>query len=299
MTAEQLRKAREESANVAYLTFTKHIKSDKLGLFCFFEGKDSPYYISRVKSVFNGNYYPINCSGKSKVLKVYELINYHSEYDNYKKAFFVDRDFDFSLSNDKIYETSCYSVENLYTSPSVFCDILKSEFGIYETDDDFQQCINAYVKLQRNFHKASTLFNAWYACLIYIRNTTNQQTGVSLEDSIPKEFITITLSGIMSNYDILAINAKYPNASYVDNVTLENKISELESQDKGRVFRGKFEFDFMLKVLNALIFDSRTTKTFISKPIKYNITNTQAISQFSQYAETPRELIEYIKEVIK
>ena len=54
MTADQLRKAREESANVAYITFTKHIKADKLGLFCFFEGKDSPYYISRIKAVFNG-----------------------------------------------------------------------------------------------------------------------------------------------------------------------------------------------------------------------------------------------------
>jgi hypothetical protein len=299
MTAEQLRKAREESANVAYLTFAKHIKSDKLGLFCFFEGKDSPYYISRVKSVFNGNYYPINCSGKSKVLKVYELIDYHREYDNYKKAFFIDKDFDFSVLNPKIYETPCYSIENLYTSSLIFSDILKSEFGLHETDEDFERCVDVYKTLQKDFHAHATLFNAWYACLVYIRNTTNQQTGVNLKDSIPKEFVSISLGGISGNYDLTAIQAQYPDALKVDNESLESKILEIGLQDKGKIFRGKFELDFMLKILNALIIDSKGTKSFISKPIKYSITNSQAISQFSQYAETPKQLIEYIEQVVK
>jgi hypothetical protein len=299
MTAEQLRKAREESATVAFLTFAKHIKSDKSGLFCFFEGKDSPYYISRVKSIFNGNYYPINCSGKSKVLKVYELIDYHREYDNYKKAFFIDRDFDLPVLNSKIYETPCYSVENLYTSSSIFSEILKSEFGLHEIDEDFEKCVDAYKTLQKDFHAHATLFNAWYACLIYIRNTTNQQTGVNLEDSIPKDFISISLGEISGNYDLSTIQAKYPKALEVDNKTLESKILEMELQDKGKCFRGKFELDFMLKILNALITDSNTTKSFISKPIKYSITNSQAVSQFSQYAETPEQLIEYIKQIVK
>lgn len=299
MTAEQLRKAREESANVAYLTFAKHIKSDKLGLFCFFEGKDSPYYISRVKSIFSGNYYPINCSGKSKVLKVYELINYHREYDNYKKAFFIDRDFDFPVLNSKIYETPCYSVENLYTSSSVFSEILKSEFGLHETDEDFERCVDAYKALQKDFHVHATLFNAWYACLIYLRNTTNQQTGVNLEESIPREFVSISLGGISGNYDLAAIQAKYPNALEVNYEILESKILEMEMQDKGKSFRGKFELDFMLKILNALVTDSKTTKSFISKPIKYSITNSQAVSQFSQYAETPDQLIDYIEQIVK
>lgn len=298
MTAEELRKAREESANVAYLTFAKHIKSDKLGLFCFFEGKDSPYYISRVKNIFNGNYYPINCSGKSKVLKVYELIDYHREYDAYKKAFFVDRDFDSSLQNPKIYETPCYSIENLYTNIQSFGEILKSEFGLNETDDDFEKCINLYKTLQEEFHTHSMLFNAWYACLVFIKNSTNQQIGVKLEDSIPKEFVSISLGGISGNYDLPAIQAKYPSALEVTREAIEKKILEMQSQDMGKIFRGKFELDFMLKVLNEIIVDSKTTKYFVSKTIKYSITNPQAISQFSQYAETPESLIEYIRYVV-
>jgi hypothetical protein len=299
MIVEQLRKAREESANVAYLTFEKHLNSDKIGLFCFFEGKDSPYYYPRITTKFSGNYYPIICSGKSKVLKVYELIDGHREYDIYKKAFFVDRDFDFPLLNPKIYETSCYSIENLYTSTNVFKEVLKSEFGFAETDDDFQRSLKVYTDLQRDFHEGITLFNAWYACLIYLRNTTNQQTGVHLEDNFPKEFINISLAGITITYDILTIKAKYPNALEIPDNVLQQKISDFNAQNKGQVFRGKYELDFMLKMINCLIEDSKTIKAFISKPIKYNTTNTQAISQFSQYAETPIELTDYIKKVIK
>lgn len=298
MTVEELRIAREESANVAYITFTKHVKSDKLGLFCFFEGKDSPYYGLRVKSVFNGNYYPINCSGKSQVLKVYELINYHREYDAYKKAFFIDRDFDVAVSNPQIYETPCYSVENLYTDISVFHEILKSEFGLHETDEDFERCLDTYNKLQKDYHSCATLFNAWYACLVHIRNTTKQKIEVRLDDSIPKDFMSISLDGVLANYDLSAIQAKYPNAPNVDIVTLENKIMEMNAQDKGKVFRGKFELNFMLKILEALIVDSKTPQSYISRPIKYHITYSQAISQFSQYAETPEKLISYIRQVV-
>ena len=297
MTVEELRKAGAESSNAAYIAFINHISLDKLGLFCFFEGKDSPYYISRVKSVFKGNYYPINCSGKSKVLKVYELINNHREYDAYKKGFFIDRDFDPSVSNEAIYETPCYSIENLYTTKLTFSEILKSELGFLETDEDFERCTSVYENLQRDFHEAVTLFNAWYACLIHIRHTIGQQTGVVLADSIPKEFVSISLIGISNTYDISAIRAKFPDATEVDNTHIESKLSEFSTQNKGQIFRGKFEMDFMLKILFALIEDSKTSKRYISKPLKYNINHNQAISQFSQYAETPDVLMDYIRKI--
>jgi tetratricopeptide (TPR) repeat protein len=297
MTVEELRKAREEAANVAYMTFTKHIKEDKNGLFCFFEGKDSPYYFSRIKSVYAGNYYPIVCSGKEKVLKVYELIDYHREHDCYKKAFFIDRDFDLPTQNPHIYETPCYGVENFYTSSTTFADILKNEFRLYETDDDFKRCVRKYADLQTAFHAHSTLFNAWYACLIYLRNTTKQLIGAKLEDHFPKEFVTISLNGISGSYDMAAIKTKYPDALEIAPNMLESKIVEMEAQDKAKIFRGKFELHFMLTILDALIWDSKNAKLFVSKPIKYNIDYSQAISHFSQYAETPQDLIAYIEQI--
>jgi hypothetical protein len=299
MMVEKLREAREESANVGFQTFTKHIREDKLGLFCFFEGKDSPYYYPRIKSVFTGNYYPINCSGKSNVLKVYELIRFHREYNIYKKCFFVDRDFDVLIQNFEIYETPCYSVENFYTSPFVFGEILKSEFGLSETNTDFIKSNAVYIKLQIEFHEAVLIFNAWYACLIHLKSINKQHTGVNLEDSIPKEFIKISLDSITKNYDTLAIRTKYTDALPVDDEDIRNKVREFETKDKRQVFRGKFELDFMLKILDSLLVDSRTTKTYLSKQVKFHIVHTQAISQFSQYAETPDCLLKYIREVVK
>ena len=105
MSVEEMIRRREESANTAFITFNKHISQGKMGLFCFFEGKDSPYYVARIRMLFSGNYYPIACSGKSKVLKINELIGFHKELEAYKTAFFVDKDFDPPISNPKIYET--------------------------------------------------------------------------------------------------------------------------------------------------------------------------------------------------
>jgi len=298
-TVEALRLAREESANVAYIRFTKLVGADKTALFCFFEGKDSPYYYLRIKNIFSGNYHPIVCSGKSKVLKVYELINNHEEYNKYKKGFFIDSDFDAPLSNNKIYETPCYSIENLYTSVSVFGEILKSELGFTEIDNDFGICIKLYENLQNDFHKAAILFNAWYACSVQIRNTTQQPMGINLDEKIPKEFIIISLEGIKSDYQLTDIQAKYPNALLIDENTVLVKIEEFKTMNAGKVFRGKFELNFMINILMSLISDSKLTKKYVSKHLKYNVTETDAISRFSQYAETSQGLTKYILRISK
>lgn len=85
---DELRKGRSK-AQVAYQDFILHTRANKDGLFCFFEGKDNVYYIPRIKR-FTNKYHSIHCGGREKVLKVYELINHHREYDKYKKAFLID-----------------------------------------------------------------------------------------------------------------------------------------------------------------------------------------------------------------
>lgn len=296
MIVDQLRQAREESANVAYMDFIKHIKSDRDGLFCFFEGKDSPYYRPRILECFQGNNYPIRCSGKNQVLKVYSLIKNHKEYDNYKKVFFVDRDFDLPIGNIDIYETPCYSIENLYTNCLTFAEVLKNEFGLSEASQDFDNCIQQFVNLQKEYHESTALFNAWYSCVKRKRSCTGQDAGVTLQNSLPRTMVTISLGGISSDYDLEKIKAHYPNAIEVTQSEVEEKLLEFNSLNRGLVFRGKYEFDFLMKILNELIVDSKTNKAFISSPIKYCINPSQSISQFSQYAYTPPCLTDYIRQ---
>jgi len=300
---DELRRAREESANVAYQTFFKHIRENKNGLFCFFEGKDSPYYHLRIKQIFVGDYFPIKCNGKPMVLKVFKLINHHRMYDKYKKAFFIDSDFDPPENEPKIYETPCYSIENHYTNVAVFGEILKSEWGFSEVDEDYERCIELYKNLQIQFHAAVQLFNAWYACLIDKKHELKEITGVNLDDKLPKGFVEISLDGVTSDYHFAKIQTMFPDALEVTIEEVNQKLAQFDTQNKRLIFRGKYELKFMLTVMDELLKDASSKKAnkdreYFSKSFKYSIVHSQAINQFSQYAETPPELLQYIQNCI-
>jgi len=202
------------------------------------------------------------------------------------------------LNEPRIYETPCYSIENHYTSVEVFGEIIKSEWGFSEVDQDYKRCVALYENLQIQFHAAVQLFNAWYACLIDKRHQLKQQTGVSLNDKLLKKLVEIKLDGIIPNYDFATIQTEFPDAFQVTLEEVNQQSAQFDSQDKRLVFRGKYELKFMLMVMDGLILDSKKPKKdrqYISKPIKYSITHSQAINQFSQYAETPIELTQYIQ----
>ncbi len=301
---DQLRKSREK-AQVAYQEFVLHTGKGKDGLFCFFEGNDNPYYVPRIKR-FTDNYHTIKCGGRDKVLDVYRLITIHSEYDQYKKAFFIDRDFNESLParNPPIFETPCYSIENFYVSVGVFKEILINELRLSEVSDEaFQVCIRIFIERQEEFHQATALFNAWYACLIEIRNKTGNKTEVNLDDKFPKHFIDFTLDSVIKKYDIEKIKQTFPKASEVSEDILNTKLAEFTNCDQCKVFRGKYEMLFLVTIIQLILQDSSNSKKYIEQKINFafgeKLSNEQAISLFSPYAETPETLNDYLKQVIK
>jgi hypothetical protein len=301
----ELRKSRTDSAQVAYQEFALHTRLGKEGLFCFFEGKggtDNPYYIPRIKQ-FISKYYPIKCGGRDTVLKVYELIAIHPEYNKYKKAFFIDKDFNEPLveHDPPIFETEGYSIENFYVSKEVFAEILKSAIQVSEISESYESCLNTFLDRQNEFHDATLLFNSWYACLIDIRNTEQKPTGVKLDKKLPVDFVSISLEKIDNNYDITKIKETFPDALEVSTDKLDEKIAEFSICEQHKTFRGKFEMQFILTFIELLILDSMNEKKFvkdrISFPFGSKISNDQAISIFSIYAETPDSLISYLRQV--
>jgi len=301
---DQLRKSRQK-AQVAYQEFVLHAGKGKDGLFCFFEGKDNAYYVPRIKR-FTDNYHPIKCGGRDKVLDVYRLITIHSEYDKYKKAFFIDRDFNESLParNPPIFETPCYSIENFYVSVDIFKEILINELHLSEVSDEaFQVCMRLFRERQTEFHQATALFNAWYACLVEIRNKTGNQTGVNLDDKLPKDFIEFTLDSVVKKYDSQKIKQTFPQASEVSEDILNTKLAEFTNCDQCKVFRGKYEMLFLVTMIELILQDSSNSKKYVKQKIKFafgeKLSNEQAISIFSAYAETPETLNDYLKQVIK
>lgn len=295
-------KLNKDKAQSAYLEFTLLTKNGD-NLFCFFEGKDNYYYIPRIKQ-FTKNYQIISCGGREKVFKVHQLIKNHKEYDKYKKAFFIDKDFNETLPELKppIFETDCYSIENYYVSNDVFKEIVKNQFHLSETDDNFNICIELYEKRQKEFHDEMLLFNSWYACLIEKRNNEKKETGVILDDKNITFFVEITLNNINLKYNYKTLKEYFPSALILEKENLDKKINEFSNCEKHKTFRGKYEMAFLLKIIELLVTDSKKDKLYINQKISFihnaNLNNQQALDIFSSYAETPEKLINYLKTVI-
>lgn len=302
-----LRKSKDKP-QVAFQEFALSTSKYSDYLFCFFEGKDNAYYVPRIKAFATDKYLPIKCGGREKVLEVYRLIVNRTEYTIYKKAFFIDKDFNETLPSlsPPIFETPCYSIENLYTSPKVFREILINEFHHSPiSDTSFQKCLDFFIQKQIEFHESVILLNAWYACLIKIRTTTGKQTGVSLDETLPKGFIEFSLQKIEAKYDFDTIKQTFLDATPISIGELSCKIDEFNlSLEKSKIFRGKYEMQFLLKIMQMLLKDSNGSQTIIKDKIKFNFGDAsglniaQSITIFEGYAETPKSLIDYLKVVV-
>jgi len=303
---EKLRKSLDRP-QVAYQEFALSTGKSPDYLFCFFEGKDNSYYVPRIKR-FTENYCQIKCGGKQSVLAVYSLITGKEEYKKYKLGFFIDRDFNQPIGTlaPPIFETPCYSIENLYVSSSVFKEILVNEFHLSEvSDSNFNKLSELYEQRQAEFHQSVLLFNAWYCCLIEKKEAENIKTGATLEDKFPRNFIEINLNGISSNYDFEKIKEQFPNAIEVDFAKVEEKMQQFQSLEMHKEFRGKYELEFLVTMIKEILNDSRTVKSVVNSKINFafgdgsGLNQEQALNIFSAYAETPPSLSSYLEEVVR
>ena len=299
MTVEDMIRAREEAVTVSYQKFVLLNNTNPDSLFCFFENKDAPYYHLRIKTNFLGEVHYISCGNKALVKKVHELINYHREYDSYKKAYFIDRDFDVSIKNKfaEIYETPCYSIENLYCSTISIKELIKTDFQIGEESPTHSIILELYKNLQKDFLEASILFNAWYKLQKNKKIELQRNLNVSLDDSLIPEYVEMSLQGITQKYTIDTILEKYPDSLPYEASELTTVINELSADDLRLVLRGKYVFNFMTAFIRKIIEDGADVKkrTIVDKKIKYNMDNSMALTLLTTYAETPRCLIEFLE----
>lgn len=298
MTVEDLIREREDATSVAYQKFVLLTSSNSDSLFCFFENKDAPYYHMRIKANFLGNVHYIACGNKSMVLKTHKLLEEHREYDKYKLAFFVDKDFDESLKCkfEQLYETPSYSIENLYCSVNAFKEFIKTELQIGEDEPLHNVVMQLYQKLQHDFLNASVLFNAWYKLQKRKGVELNTKPDVSLPNSLISSFIEVSLEGINQIYDIERIIEKYPNHLPYLEEELNNSINELNESDLRLHLRGKFIFNFMITFIKQLVEDGADTnrRKVLTRKIKYHMDNSNALSLLTCYADTPQCLNDFL-----
>ncbi len=296
---------KENSVAVAFTRFSMLYFRNPDALFCFFEGKDdSKYYYSRIKNLFQGTIQPIICGNKESVLELFERIKKRDAYDAAKKAFFIDRDFDPSIEekyDGAIYETPTYSIENFYTSIEAFSEILKHEFMLLEIDSDFDKCLNLFRERQKEFHDSVLLLNAWISCQRDLKHEKGIKSHLNLPDDVPRGFVSISLQQVKSNYNLEDIKRKFAQAEQIEETVLNEKINTFQTLNPQQHFRGKYELQFLRKILRSLIEDAnvKDKQVYLSQKTHFNFDEKQLISQLQQYADTPEDLIIYLKKIIQ
>lgn len=292
---EQLRIARQ-SANAVYMKFTENNIEYSNYAFCFFEGEDAKYYNSRIKQYFRDRFLSYTVGNKKEVLKLMHRIENDSLYNDVIKMFFVDKDFDISLkgTSPDLYETPCYSIENLYTQKECFQDIIQSEFGINRAHEDYQKCIKDF---EARFYEFMNEMEEFNALALLRRKKTNSNSDVKFGDIKTTHLINISVTQISkaNRYDENINDLK--NKLGLQHNELEESILELRKEDNAiMIYRGKNQLDFFCNFLQQLK-ELNSKGTYFSEKhncVKINITGNR-LSELSQYAITPHCLDIFIR----
>lgn len=301
MDVQELRNARN-TAVVVYTKFCYERRHHKDFLFCFFEGEDSKYYGPRIEKYTNYSYENIinyNCGGRKEVLKAYDLICSKEEYKNMNMMFFIDRDYaPLKEPLDNVFQTPCYSIENFYTSRDCFSRVISREFGINPIDKDYKMCINDYSLRQSEFHQETLFLNVWLSCQRKLEEKYGKKRIQLADYKISKLFSTISINQIQvkQTIDIDLLKQHFSNAYEVTDDELQTEYDFYSQNNKQQFFRGKFELEFLRKIIESLKLRNKENTYFHTHyNCVYVDANVNTISTLSEYADTPECLINFLQ----
>lgn len=296
LSLEKMRMERGKYQSI-YMKFANSCKNCKTYVFCFYEGEDGKYYDSRVRDKFKTKLSTYSVGNKKEVLKLLKKIRESGLYDNICTMFFIDRDYDDSLigwDND-LFETPCYSIENLYVQKECLERILQSEFGLNETDKDYQKCICDFEAREKEFNNNILEFNT----LAFLRR---KKSGSNSNYSFGK---VKTSHMVKIGVNSVSRAKKYEETLNQIRDELQFDESEVEKARKELIkrgnfslnFRGKNQLDFFIDFIRELKKLSQIDGYFSSNlnNIHINITSNR-LSELSQYAITPNSLENFLIE---
>lgn len=302
MDLQKVKDARNKGV-VAFARYCQEKKKYQNYLFCFFEGEDAKYYFPRIEKYSGYGYNRIihyNCGGKKGVLKALSLVEKNNDEIYTANAFFVDSDYDTTkYNNSLLYQTPCYSIENFYTSEKAFSKMLNREFGINTTEKDFLKCCSDYSQRQQEFHDATIYINSWLACQRMHEEAEENHKIVLSDFKISKLFSEMTIDSIVSKEEIKRekLEELFPDSKNIEEHEIDRKIEYFKCGDMGKLFRGKFEIEFLKKVIDSLKTKNRMGGYFSKKYTSVHIDpNVNILSILQDYADTPQSLIDFLKQ---
>ena len=300
MDVNFLRESRQKGV-VAFTKFCQDIKGHEDCIFCFFEGEDVKYYGPRIEQYTEYSFSKIinyNCNGREEVEKVFALITKKTVYDKINKMFFIDKDYlPSEEANANLYQTPCYSIENFYSSVECFGRIINREFGINTIDADYNKCICDYTNRLHEFHNNTSLLNIWLYCQ-RLKEESEKKEAIILSDfKMSKLFSNISIKQLELKKPITIETLKgfFPNAYEISNEQIDDIQQSWKSKTIKPVFRGKFELEFLRRILESLITENKS-RTYFSRFYKCVRLSPgiNMLSSFSTYADTPNCLVEFL-----
>ena len=297
MTVEGM-EAVAASTDTTPLTFYQSNKMTPKCLFCFVEGKnDTDYYQPKIKSIYGDNYLFIKCNCKKIVLSMYDQI-YVSDHSTQKLAFFVDRDFDESISRPGLYETECYSVENYYVYPSAFSEFLQYCIRIDKDTPEYNKAMAYYYQEFEKFHTASLQLNAWIAQCREKDHRSEMVYIDSLGDSYPSVFFDICFGGeYKQQYNLSVLNSYFKANPAITQDELDKKTSELTGINYFKALRGKYELHYLYHLLidlRAKASKKRKNQDLILNKVPWDFNYSNFMIYYCAYSYFPESLRQFI-----
>ncbi len=288
---------------VIFSKFCVQSKENSDCLFCFFEGEDNKYYAPRIEAETKYDSNQIinyNCGGRKEVERVFKLILNKPEYSFVNKMFFIDKDYAPSdVTHADLYQTPCYSIENFYTSKECFGRIIQREFGINTIENDYKKCLEDYKNLQTTFHDGITFLNAWLAC---------QRKEEEIHKKKLINLSNFKVAQLFSIIDICKIDVKkeineelllniFSKHYSINNEQIQMELDFFQKSNKQQTFRGKFELEFMKKVLESLVVHNKNHTYFSESYTSVQLApHVNTLSALSDYADTPCCLVAFLQQ---
>ena len=288
-----------ECVEAIFLSYIQTKSSQKI--FLFFEGIDDfKYYCPRISIACNDKKYKkYDCNCKKNVLRIHSMIINQTVKDNkIITMFFVDKDYDdnSNIDND-IYITPTYSIENLYFTDLAIENMIRAEMGLSEhskdDENDFNVAYNYVINFRDNIIKDILYGNACYSLQI---KKSQEMGGAKTNLSAIKRY-----DDIANISEFEDIKGKIKNYIEVSDDEIEEEYERLKS-DAIRYIRGKYMLEKMSKCIQKIEEESNKGANheghWFSKKrrMRLNTSESTLISDLSNYAETPRCLINYIQE---
>lgn len=289
LTVEQMRSKRAVS-EALFKKFTEARDFFATHAFCFYEGEDGKYYNSRIEKYWGLNFISFIAGNKKEVLKIMDKIQSDPLYADVCVMFFVDHDYDRSLANTNsdLFETPCYSIENLYAQECVLGRILQSEFGLNVMDPDYLMCMTDYQSRLAEFNQIILKFNA----IVKYQHECKPEAKCKFSNIKTSHLAHISIEKITKSSRHDTEISKLIGQLNIDEQVLdaiENELRQVETPQL--VLRGKNQLDFFVAIImifRKLCASGGYFKKELTR-VRINITDNR-LSELSQYAITPPEL---------